>query len=1069
MLAATSENSTVARSAWKPALSRVPYFFEPNRGQVDSEVRFLARAGNYALYLTPTGFTASGSGFGFRMRFQGASTVHWSPGAKLPGVSNYLLGSNAAAWLRNIPNYRDVQGTSLYEGIDVQVSGEQRRIEYTFRLQPLADPSLIRLAFDQEVALTPAGALSIRGPQAEFVHRPPHAYQIINGKRLPVVVRFTLIDANTAGFALAKYDPNHELIIDPILNLHTFMGGTALESATDCVADSTTALYLTGWTTSLEFQTAGTPFRDVNTGMRDAFVAKLHPSGNFFLYSTYIGGTLNDEASSISIDATRNAYITGTTFSTNFPSLANAQQRFYGGNGDAFIVKLNVEGSQLTYSSYMGGSELDQGSGVASDSLGFATYVGYTASTNFPTIRANQAANGGGDDIFIVKLHANSGELVFSTYFGADAADQAHGVALDRNGDAYITGRTNCANLPAGARLGTLDGTDILVLKWRSDGSSASYLTCIGGNGVDSGASIATDRDGNAYVTGTTSSSNFPIFLALQFAYGGALGGTIGDGFVFKLNSAGNALLYSTYLGGVRDDWGQSIFVDLSGTAYVAGATFSFNFPAANGVVPPSAGHRAGFVTRISPQGVTLQESFFFDGIAADDRYAIALDERGSIYVVGGALSNFQTPPARSGPLFNFVGPVQDVFVAKLATARLQILQETYPATIPVNTEVTFTQRLINRGPDDADSVVYRGTVPAGATLISCTVPGATCLVTGNSYRIDQVTLLAGKGLEINLRVRANSGIPDGTALPVGALVQLFNHDSNFADNSLVTNLFTAPAGTNCNYTLSSQAVTIPATAGAFTVNVTTSFGCPWSATSANEWTSFSSATWVLGSGSVIVNVPSNPLEVPRIGSLTVAGQRVVVLQQSTTNSAPYTDVPANHPFADTIRLMRYLGVTSGCTATEFCPDAITTRGQMAVFIIRSLLGSDTFTIPEGPYFADVLGSHPQYRYIQKMRELGITNGCNATSYCPDDPVTRSQMAAFLIRARLAISAGQTFPFPDTFAFADVPPAYLTYNAIQKMKEQGITSGCAPNAYCPDQLTTRGQMSVFLMRAFVAP
>ncbi|MBL8233913.1 MAG: SBBP repeat-containing protein [Bryobacterales bacterium] len=1054
----------------RPALGRVPYFFEPNQGQVSAEAQFLARAGNYALYLTRNGLAASGAGAGFRMQFAGAEPAStWSAGSKLPGISNYFLGADPGKWLRRIPNYRDVQFRSVYPGIDVTVSGEGRRIEYIFRIQPHADASAIRLAFDQPAALAPNGALSLRGPSAEFVHSAPTAFQQIHGKRVPVAARFVLADDHTATFELGEYDPRYELVIDPIINLYSFMGGSALETATACVADPTTALYLTGWTSSLEFQTAGTPFRDVNSGMRDAFISKLHPSGNFFLYSTFIGGSQSDEGVSISIDSTTNAYITGTTYSSNFPALTNAHQRNYGGNGDAFIVKMNVEGSQLTYSSFAGGSELDQGTGVASDALGFATYVGYTASPNFPTVRPNQGANGGGDDLFILKLHANAGEIVFSTYFGSDASDRAHSVALDRNGDAYIAGRTDCANLPAGARLGPLDGSDILVMKWRSDGTSASYLTCIGGNGADSGLSIAADRDGNAYVTGTTASTNFPIFLALQFAYGGALGGNVGDGFVLKLNAAGNSLLYSTYLGGVRDDWGHSIIVDSFGTAYVAGATLSFNFPSSNGVVPPSSGARSGFVTRISPQGVTLQESFFFEGIGAEDRYAVALDERGSLYVVGGALSTFQTPTSKGAPVFSFTGPVQDVFLAKLATARLQILQETYPATISVNTEIPFTQRLVNRGPDDADNVVYRGTVPAGATLIACTAQGATCLVTGNSYRIDLASLQAGRGMEINLRVRANPGLPDGTALPVGALVQSFNHDSNLADNSLVTNLFTAPAGTNCTYALPSQAVQLPATAGTFTVNVTTSFGCPWSATTGTEWTAFSSATWVLGSGSVVVNFPANPLTVPRLGSLNVAGQRVILLQQSTSSAAPYLDVPATHPFADTIRLMRYFGVTSGCNATDYCPDAVTTRGQMAVFIIRSLLGGDNFTHPAAPYFGDVPGTHPQYRHIQKMRELGITSGCTATNYCPDEPVTRAQMALFLVRARLAVGAGQSFPFPTTTPFADVPPATPAYEAVQKMREQGITSGCSATAYCPDQFTTRGQMSVFLMRAFVAP
>lgn len=1066
-LPAVSEVAATRSSPLRQA-DGVPFAFEPNLGQFHEDVRFLVRAGNYGLFLTDSEWVAVGDGAGFRMQLEGATGREpWSGEQKLPGRSNYFLGSDPHKWRTGVPNFGRIRRPSVYAGIDAIIDGAGRNLEYSFHVHPGADPALIRLSYSSHAEITPAGGLALRMKKGEFRHSAPHAYQTIRGKHVPVAVAFHQGEG-FIDFKLSKYDPRFELIIDPVVTFYGYQGGNGLETATASISDATGALYTTGWTNSLEYPTAGTPFRDFLSGQRDAFASKLHPSGTYFFFSTYMGGSQNDEGNAVSLDQFGNSFYAGSTSSPDFPTSGPALQRVYGGSGDALILKLNPEGSQLTYSSYAGGSGTDVAKGVASDSVGFATFTGTTASSNFPTVRATQGF-GGADDIFILKLHANSIEIVFSTYVGSDASDQAYGVAIDKNGDSYVTGRSNCGHFGQGVTLGAVDGNDALVLKWRSDGGGPIYVTCAGGNALDSAAAIAVDRDGNAYITGTTSSTNFPTAFALQFAYGGAVGGSVGDAFVLKLNASGTNLLYSTYLGGARDDWGQSIVVDSSGSAYVAGATFSSNFPTASGVAVPANTNRSGFVVRVSPQGVALQEAFFFESIGSDDQFAVSLDERGSLYVVGGALAAFRIPSAKSGPFRNFVGPIQDAVIAKLATARVQILQETFPATVSAGSEYTFTQRLVNRGPDDADGVTYRGSVPGGATLISCTAPGANCIVTGNSYRVDLAQLAAGRGVELNLRLRINTGIPDGSALPIGAIVQSFTHDPNLTDNSLVTNIFTAPVNTSCSYALNSQAFTVPGAAGTLSINVTAPFNCPWAATTGTDWITIASPAFTVGTGSVTISFPANPLSVPRIGSLTVAGQRVIVLQRSAVSSAPFLDVPATYPFADTIQLLKYYGITSGCTATNYCPDATTTRGQMAVFIIRSLLGGDDFTFPAAPFFSDVLGNHPQYRYIQKMRELGITNGCGGNNYCPDDPVTRSQMAAFLIRARLAVAAGTSFPFPNTFSFADVPPNYPTYDAIQKMKELGITSGCSVNAYCPDEPTTRGQMSVFLTRAFLAP
>jgi hypothetical protein len=226
------------------------------------------------------------------------------------------------------------------------------------------------------------------------------------------------------------------------------------------------------------------------------------------------------------------------------------------------------------------------------------------------------------------------------------------------------------------------------------------------------------------------------------------------------------------------------------------------------------------------------------------------------------------------------------------------------------------------------------------------------------------------------------------------------------------------------------------------------------------------------GNGSLSVAVAPNYSTSPRTGTVTVSGVSLQVVQQRSQTppqAAQFVDVPVAHPYFDHITLLRENAVTAGCTATEYCPDAPTTRGQMAVFIVRSIYRGDEFPYSVTPFFTDVPVTHPYFKWIQAMRGLGITTGCTAATYCPDDPVTRGQMAVFLIRGRLRIAAGTDFPFPAAAVFTDVPSTHPYFGPIQKMRELGITSGCTATAYCPDSPTTRGQMAVFLIRAFFTP
>lgn len=278
-------------------------------------------------------------------------------------------------------------------------------------------------------------------------------------------------------------------------------------------------------------------------------------------------------------------------------------------------------------------------------------------------------------------------------------------------------------------------------------------------------------------------------------------------------------------------------------------------------------------------------------------------------------------------------------------------------------------------------------------------------------------------------------------------------------------------AGLTFPVTQAAAGCTFTATAATSIVNITASAPtCAWTAVAAPDWITLPAGANGTGSGPLSFSLAANPSNSPRTGTITIAGAVVQILQPAANPTAPFTDVPANSIYAPYITLLKQSGITNGCTPTTFCPDANTTRGQTAAFLIRAVFGSDTFpAASQTPYFTDVPANHPYFRYIQKLKELGITTGCTPTTYCPDDPINRGQLAVFLIRARLAIQA-PTIPFaPTTPFFTDVPPNHPYFPFIQKMKELGITTGCSPTTYCPDAFTTRGQIATFLVRGFLTP
>lgn len=584
-----------ARMRVEPAYAKLPVSFEVNRGQAAPEVKFLARGRNYDLYLTTTGTVLASRGGAVRMKLVSANRALEVEGVEpLAARSSYFLGNDSRQWRTNIPHYARVRYRNVYPGVSLLLYGAAGRLEYDFIVAPGADPGRIRMAFEgaEELRLEASGDLVVRVAGGEIRQFKPLVYQEVAGVRKAIQGRY-LVKGRQVGFQIGRYDASRPLVIDPVLSYSTYLGGSGGERIHALAVDASGNAYLTGITNATSFPTTTGAYRGSPGGGLDVVVAKLNASGTALVYSTYLGGGSRDWGSAIAVDAAGNAYVTGQTESSNFPTTPGALRTTSGrGGSDAFVLKLNPSGSALIYSTCLGGAnDNDSGYGIAVDKDGNAYVAGGTSSRDFPTTPgAFRTTLGGGDcgnvifswpcsDAFVSKLNPAGSALVYSTFLGGDKADQGAAIAVDSSGNAYVTGYAASTNFPttAGAFRTTSGGAeDAFVVKLNAGGTALVYSTYLGGSASDYGNGIAIDSSGNAYVAGRTYSSNFPTVNALQNASGGS-----SDVFAVKLNPTG-APVYATYLGGAKGEGGSAIVVDASGNAYITGSADSSNFPLAS-------------------------------------------------------------------------------------------------------------------------------------------------------------------------------------------------------------------------------------------------------------------------------------------------------------------------------------------------------------------------------------------------------------------------------------------------------------------------------------------------------
>jgi len=707
-----------------------PLHFEPNRGQTNDRVKFLARGTGYGVFLTPgevvlalsTRHGKTDPPAVLRLTLPGSEPSPEITGRDpLPGRVHYLKGRDPSEWRTDIPTYGRVAYRGVYPGVDLVFYGHQGRLEFDFVLAPGVDPNVLRLAVDgaDRVTLDGEGHLLLKTAGGEIRLQKPQVYQEMGAERREISGEF-VVEGRQIAFRIGVHDPLRPLVIDPVLVYSTYFGGGFGEGAESIVVDRSGSAYIVGSTGSSDLPTTGGIQPAPGSALPDAFVSKLSPDGSALVYSTYLGGNNLDTGTGIAVDADGNAYVTGWTQSADFPVVNPAQPRLYGDGVipscrprcvlfNAFVAKINASGSALVYSTFLGGHENTLAAAIAVDAAGNA-YVTGTGGTDLgATVHFHPTTTGGA---FVAK-YSPTGARMYLSDFGLGSP--ALGVAVDAAGSAYLVGHTAQSDFPvtAGAFQTTLAGdADAFVAKLNAAGSALVYSSYLGGSGRDMGSAIAVDRASQAYVLGDTNSVDFPVLNAAQPSHGG--GG--GDVFITKLNATGSALVYSTYLGGtgtdssVGGDGGDGsggIAVDSAGRASVTGYTSSPDFPLVKPFQNTLATTNCGtsgldcfdvFVATLDASGSTLLYSSYFGGNRFDRGNGIAVDAIGDLYV-GGETQSADFPTAHALQP-NFAG-LSDAFVLRLSERLAGCsdgntvigLTSAMPATVaPGQTETIQTQ-----------------------------------------------------------------------------------------------------------------------------------------------------------------------------------------------------------------------------------------------------------------------------------------------------------------------------------------------------------------------------------------
>ncbi|HPS22836.1 MAG TPA: PKD domain-containing protein, partial [Methanoregulaceae archaeon] len=615
-----------------------PLFFIENKGQISGGVRFEVISNGGLVYFTGDGatirvirtindeFASSTIGFTYEGAPENTGVYGIDP---LPCRVNFMKG-DPTQWITGVRTYEAIAYPDLYPGIDLTYEGKTGAIKSSFLVKPGSDPASIKTVYTGHSGLTvaPNGDLHIQTDVGILTQSVPYCYQEIDGHIVVIPASYLILSDDTVGFGIGDYDEGKDLIIDPEIKYSLYLRGVGFASANGVAADIQGNAYVVGVT----FPEVLDPYGSISGGT-DAIVVKINPLGTAPEYLNYIGGKGYDAGNAIAVDTNGNAYITGSTDSVDFP-VVNAIQSANAGKNDAFVVKLNPDGSSFVYSTYVGGTGNDYGYGITLDSQNNAFITGSTESKSFPVNHGSQnTALAGNADAFIVKVNSPGTQFSYSGYYGGTLNDIGYGIDVDGTGAAYITGETFSNNFPLkGAFQSKLGGwSDAFITKVDTAEDAIVYSTYLGGTAKDAGRAIAVDKDTYAHLTGLTESNNFPV----KDAFYQAPSSRMRSSFYTRLVPAGNALSLSTYLTGPVADEGRGIAIDTFGNVYIAGFTKDTNLETINAFQPKFGGQSDAFVAKFVPGQKTPELLSYLGGNGKDEGYAIAVDNNCGVYIVG--------------------------------------------------------------------------------------------------------------------------------------------------------------------------------------------------------------------------------------------------------------------------------------------------------------------------------------------------------------------------------------------------------------------------------------------------
>jgi len=651
--------------------------FTENRGQLsDDSVRFYIQGqgvwfqeDGVSFDIRPMVPSKVTPGYVIKQEFVGANPVRPIGLQALEYQSNFFYGSHETNWFVQVPNYLEVLYRDIWDGIDLRYYTLGEDLKYDLIVHPGAHVEQVRMRYEgaEGISIGPDGSLVVETPFGKMEDTDLFIYQERDGGRYTIDGDFSLLDGLDYGFKLTDdYDTDHVLIIDPSLDYSTYVGGSNNENGEDIAIDSLGNALITGHVWSTDFPTSvGAYNASLSGGNLDAFILKLNADGTLN-YSTYIGGNGVDDVGGIAVDSSGNAYITGETSSDDFPITVGAYDDSKWGATDLFILKLNPYGTDLVYSTYVGSNQEDGGASIAVDGSGNAYVTGWTAQGNFPTTSGafDESYNTGDTDAIVLKLNLDGTSLLFSTFLGGSFEESSTDIAMDSSGNIFVTGHTTSSNFPV-----TANANRTVKL-----GGADAFVAQL--NSAGSSLQYSTFIGGNSTDSGdsitldtigniyVTGTTESSDFPVTPGAFDPTYHGGPGDIFVTKLNPLTTSLLYSTYIGGAGSDRGLAIAVDFEGNAKVTGSTSSIDFPVTSGAHSHTlGGTEDAFLLGLSASGSNIHYSSFIGGSGSDEGRGIWIDEEGGIFITGKGSSGFPTSPDAYSTAFN--GGISDVFISR--------------------------------------------------------------------------------------------------------------------------------------------------------------------------------------------------------------------------------------------------------------------------------------------------------------------------------------------------------------------------------------------------------------------